>query len=167
MTSLYTIASRHMALAQKLADIGADEATIADTLDGEAEDLDAKLVAYAMVARNLEVVADAKKAAAASMLEQAATIAHRVEYLRGTIHRTMLACGRKKIDSDPSLTLALKGKAPAVQILDASLIPWEYMDEPPAPAPRPAKARIAAALKAGQDVPGAAMGDDVTRLEIA
>lgn len=43
----------------------------------------------------------------------------------------------------------------AVEIFDEKQIPFQYMNAPKPPAPKPSKAEIAKALKAGIDVPGA------------
>ena len=41
-----------------------------------------------------------------------------------------------------------------MNVLDAAMIPADFLRTPPAPAPAPDKTAIAAALKAGQVVPG-------------
>lgn len=167
MTALYVLAAEFRAMAEKLADLDLPPEVVADTLDAEAGDLDAKLTACAMVAQNLAVVADAKKEAAGKLAMQAMGLQTRADSIRATIKRTMLACGRSKIACDPMLTLAIKGKAASVLIFDETQIPAEFMAPPPsAPPPKPSKTLIGAALKAGRDVPGARLGNDVTRLEI-
>ena len=165
MTALYVLAQEHRALADKLADMDLDAETIADTLEAEAGALETKATATAMVVRNLESTADAIAQAEEQLSKRKRAYMARAESLRQYLKQQMQHAGIKRIDH-PMLTLAIKGKAAAVQILDEAQIPAEFMDTPPPPPQKPAKARIAAALKAGRDVPGAKLGDDVTRLEI-
>lgn len=164
--TLYELAQEHRALADKLADMELDAETIADTLEAEAGALEAKATTTAMVVRNLESTADAIAQAEEQLNKRKRAYMARAEALRKYLKAQMQHAGMKRIEH-PMLTLAIKGKAAAVQILDEAQIPAEFMDTPPPPAQKPSKARIAAALKAGRDVPGAKLSDDVTRLEIA
>ena len=45
-------------------------------------------------------------------------------------------------------------KSSAVNVLDASLIPSEYMRQPPLPPPAPDKTAIKDAIKEGKEIPG-------------
>ena len=166
MTALYILAEQHRALADKLQDLDLDEQTIADTLEAEAGELEAKVSATAMVARNLEAAAAAMKEAEASIEKRRKAAEARADRLRAYLLDNMRRAGIKRVDH-PMLCVAVKRKAPGVVIFDEGQIPSEFMDAPPPPAPKPAKARIAAAIKAGRDVPGAKLGDDTDRLEIA
>lgn len=164
--TLYELAQEHRALADKLADMELDAETIADTLEAEAGALEAKATATAMVVRNLESTVDAIAQAEEKQSKRKRAYMARAELLRQYLKQQMLHAGVKRIDH-PLLTLAIKGKAAAVQILDEAQIPTEFMaPPPPAPPPKPSKTLIAAELKDGREVPGARMGDDVTRLEI-
>jgi len=56
--------------------------------------------------------------------------------------------------------LKLRKNPPSVVVLDESLIPVEYWDQkptPPPPAPTVSKAKIAQAIKANKEVPGAVL----------
>jgi hypothetical protein len=165
MTQLYVLAQQHHALAEYLADLDLDEATIIDTLDGEAGELEAKCTATAMVCRNLEVTAAAIRQAECDMATRRKAIENRAERLRAYLLASMLHAGIKRVEH-PMLALAVKGKAAAVQIIDERQVPARFFDIPPAPPPRVSKARIAAAIKSGEEVPGAKLGDDTHRLEI-
>ena len=166
MTALYVLAEQHRALADKLQDLDLDEQTIADTLEAEAGELEAKVSATAMVARNLEAAAAAMKEAEASIAKRRKAAEARADRLRAYLLDNMRRAGIKRVDH-PMLCVSIKGKAPGVVIFDEAQIPAEFMDAPPPPASKPAKSRIAAAIKAGRDVPGARLGDDTERLEIA
>lgn len=164
--TLYELAQEHRALADKLADMELDAETIADTLESESGALEAKATATAMVVRNLESTADAISQAEEQLSKRKRAYMARAESLRQYLKAQMLHAGMKRIDH-PLLTLAIKGKAASVLILDEAQIPAEFMaPQPPAPPPKPSKTLIGAALKAGRDVPGARMGDDTARLEI-
>lgn len=162
--SLFELAQEHRALADKLADMELDAETIADTLEAEAGALEAKATATAMVVRNLESTADAIAHAEEQLGKRKRAYMARAAHLRQYLLTQMQHAGLKRVEH-PMLSLAIKGKAAAVVVFDEAQIPAEYMDQPAPPAPKPAKTRIAAALKGGIDVPGAKLGDEV-RLEI-
>ena len=166
MTALYVLAQEHHALAERLADMDLDEATIDDTLEAEAGALEAKATATAMVVRNIEAAAEAIKDAEGQMKRRREAMEKRAESLRRYLLANMLHAGIKRVEH-PMLTLAIKGKAPRVQIIDEAQVPAEFFDQPPAPPPKLSLSRIGAAIKAGREVPGAKLGDDDKRLEIA
>ena len=166
MTALYILAEQHRALAARLLDMDMDDATLIDTLESEAGELEAKATATAFVVRNIEAAAVAMKDAEASIAKRRKAAEARADRLREYLLDSMQRAGIKRVEH-PMLTLAVKGKAASVMIFDEAQLPAAFMDQPPAPAQKPNKTRIGAALKIGQDVPGAKLGDDVTRLEIA
>lgn len=166
MTSLYVLSHEYRTLAMRLADTDLDDQTIADTLEAEAGDLEAKCTATAMVCRNIEATAAAIKEAEGEMKRRREAMERRAEALRRYLLESMLHAGIRRVDH-PMLSLAVKGKAASVQIIDEAQVPAEFFDQPPAPPPKLSKSRIAAAIKAGRDVPGAKLGDDDKRLEVA
>lgn len=165
MTALFILAEQHRALADRLTDLDLDDATIADTLDSEAGELEAKATATAMVVRNLEAAAAAMKEAEGSIAKRRKAAEARAENLRAYLLASMLRAGIKRVDH-PMLAVAVKGKAASVDVFDERQVPAEFFDRPPPPAYKVSKSRIAAAIKAGQEVPGAKLGDDTTRLDI-
>lgn len=166
MTALYVLAQEHRALAERLTDMELDDQTIADTLEAESGELEAKATATAMVVRNIEATADAIKEAEAAMKKRRDALERRAESLRSHLLRSMQHAGIKRIEH-LMLTLAIKGKAASVVVLDEAQVPPEFFDQPPAPPPKLSKSRIASAIKAGREVPGAKLGDDTVRLEVA
>ena len=166
MTALFVLAQEHHALAERLQDMELDEQTITDTLEAEAGALEAKATATAMVVRNLEATAAAIKEHEGLMAKRRKALEKRADNLRAYLLANMLHAGLKKVEH-PMLTLAVKGKAASVVILDEAQIPAEFMDQPPPPPPKVSKSRIGAAIKSGREVPGAKLGDDTARLEIA
>lgn len=166
MTALYVLAQEHHALAESLTNLDLDEQTIADTLEAEACALEAKATATAMVVRNIEATAAAIKEAEGAMKKRREALERRANSLRDYLLRSMLHAGIKRVDH-PMLSLAVKGKAASVVVLDEAQVPDEFFDQPPPPAKRLSKSRIGAAIKAGREVPGAKLGDDMHRLEVA
>ena len=73
--------------------------------------------------------------------------------------------GVKELEGD-GLKIKLKANPPSVVITDEALIPWEYREtvQPP-PVEKIVKAKIAKALKAGIDVPGADLNISSTRVD--
>jgi hypothetical protein len=141
---------------------------IRDTLEGLTGELQDKATNVAMFIRNLESTADSIDEAAETMRKRGARLRERAQSLQQYLLLNMQACGITKIES-PFFTLAVKKNPPTVIITDEESIPAEYMvtpDPPPPPPKRPDKKAIAAALKAGQEVPGA-YSERFERLEIS
>jgi hypothetical protein len=154
MTQLYVLAQEYRAAAEKLADLDLDAATVADTLDSISGELDQKLVAVAMIARNHEAAADARDAVIKDMQAHSKRDLKTAAYLESYAIGAMLATGRLKIRC-PHFTLSVKENPPAVEVFDAAKVPAEFMaPPPPAPPPMPDKTAIKAAIKAGRDVGG-------------
>ena len=163
-TALYILANEYLSAAQQLADLDLDAQTVADTLEGLSGDLEVKATNVAMFARNLEATAEAIKGAEAQMALRRKAIENRAasvrEYLKAQMERT----GISEIAS-PHFKLAIRKNPAAVVIDAASQIPAEFMRQPEPPPPAPDKKAIAAAIKAGKEVPGAHT-EQSTRLEI-
>lgn len=73
--------------------------------------------------------------------------------------------GPKKLEGTIGV-LSLRKNPDSVAILDEQAIPLQFMVTPPAPAARPDKAAIKAALKAGDEIPGADLVFGSNRLEV-
>ena len=73
--------------------------------------------------------------------------------------------GAKRIEGTIGV-LSLRKNPDSVEILDEKLIPEQFMVTPPAPAARPDKAAIKAALKAGDEVAGCDLRWGDFRLEV-
>jgi hypothetical protein len=88
-----------------------------------------------------------------------------VERLEEYVKSTMEHAGKKELEGD-GLKIKLKANPPSVVITDENLIPWDYREvvQPP-PVEKIVKAKIAKALKAGIDVPGADLNISSTRVD--
>lgn len=164
MPHLYEIV-RHRAEFERLAEQGdLDPQLILDTLESLDGELNDKAVSVAQFSRNIEATAAAVREAGKAMLERAARLEKRAESIRTYLLLQMEFAGVSKIES-PWFVVQVKRNPPAVVIDDEHAVPDSYKVTPEPPAPRPDKKAIAAALKAGEDVPGARLVQS-DRLEI-
>jgi hypothetical protein len=153
MTALYVLAQDYRAAAAQLANLDLDDQTIADTLESLSGDLEIKAQNVAMMARLFDADAAAVKQWAKDAAERAKAIEARADRLRSYLASNLEAAGIEKVEG-PGVSISFR-KSSAVVIDGEDLIPAEFMRQKPAPAPEPDKAAIAAAIKAGQEVPGA------------
>lgn len=165
--ALYELVAQHKSL-EVLADSGEiPPDVIRDTLEGLEGELRDKAVSVGHFIRNLESTADAIDEAAEQMRERGARLRKRAQSLQDYLLFNMQASGIQKVES-PYFNLKVKTNPPTVVIDSESLIPAEYMAQPeplPPPPPRPDKKAIAAAFKAGEEVPGCHV-EQRQRLEI-
>lgn len=152
--TLFQLAQEHAALAERLTDLDLDHQTVADTLEAESMALEVKATNVAMVARNLEALADQIKQAEEQMAERRKRYERRAEWLRGYLLVSMQTAGLPAIVG-PQLEIKRAKSPPRVVIDDASAIPPEFFRQPPAPPPEVDKAAVREALKAGLPVLGA------------
>ncbi len=163
MSALFEVADEYREVAAKLADSGMDDQTIADTLESMQGEFEAKAIAVASFARNIEAEAAAIDDAIKGMEARAISLKRRSESLRYYLHGSMNATGIKKV-SCPYFVIAIKANPERVVIDDEEILPPQFMVTQPAPAPRPDKRAIAAALKIGPV--GGARSEKSTRIEI-
>ena len=151
--TLYEISAAYRADVEKLANLDLDEATLADTLEGMGGELEEKAQNVVFFARNLEATAAAIKEAEAQMAARRKALEKRAEGLRRYVFSSMQLAGVTKIEC-PYFRLSIQNNPPAVDVFEADLVPLEYMVQPETPPMAPDRKAIAAALKAGKDVPG-------------
>lgn len=164
MTHLYEIV-RHRAEFERLAESGdLDPQVILDTLESLDGELNEKAISVAQFSRNLDATAAAVREAGKAMLERAARLEKRAESIRGYMLYQLQFAGVSKIEC-PWFVIQVKKNPAAVVIDDEAAIPEAFKVQPEPPPPRPDKKAIGAALKAGEDVPGARLVQS-DRLEI-
>lgn len=156
MTSitLYEIAKEFRQITDVLQDVGCDEQTLLDTLEGERWPLEVKAQNYAFVIRNLEANAEAIKAAEKQMADRRKAIENRARYMAERLKTGMEIAGVTKLEC-PHFAIAIQNNPPSVEVFEPGLVPAEFMTQPEAPPPVPNKAAIKEAIKAGREVPGA------------
>ena len=169
MTALYALTNSYLSLAEKLADGDFDAQTIADSIEasGIVDSLQDKAQNIEYVARGAESHNPAIDAEIARLM---ALKAHRCKVaagLRGYLLDNMQRAGIERIDC-PMFSISIRKNPPAVDIFDPLSIPAKYMVTPePKPVfAAPDKKLIAAAIKAGTEIPGAKMTQGV-RLVVA
>jgi hypothetical protein len=164
---LYELALQHRALEALESNEDLPPDVIRDTLEGLEGELRDKAVSVAHFCRNLMSTADAIDEAAEAMRMRGERLRKRAQSLQDYLLFHMIGAGISKVES-PYFVLKVKTNPPTVVIDSESLIPAEYMTQPeplPPPPPRPDKKAIAAAFKAGEEVPGCHV-EQRQRLEI-
>lgn len=153
--NLYTLTAHQQAMQARLEAAGFDDQTITDSLEAEGDDLKEKRLGYVAVIKMKRAIADARYSAAA----QISVLAERETEAADRMEKALMASMTATGDADLvglEFEAHIKGKAAAVVITDLSKIPAAYMrtPEPAPPTPAPDKAKIKAALQAGQEVDG-------------
>jgi hypothetical protein len=148
---LYQLTGELLAIRNDLMDAGFDDTTIEDTLEGCAEDFDKKAVGCALISRELDANAKMIRDAAAELVERARKIEARAERLQDYLQLNMKAVQRLRIEN-PLVTIALReGRDKSVEVLDAELIPQQFMRVKT----EPNKTELKKALESGQEIVGA------------
>lgn len=151
--TLFDVAAEYRQMAEALADLDLDEQTIIDTLDAESGALVEKGTNVGFVIRNLEANAAAIKEAEQQMAARRKALENRAARLRRYLLDGMRLAGIQRIDS-PYFAIKIAKNPPAVDVFQPELVPDTFRVQPEPPPPTIDKKAIAAALKAGQDVPG-------------
>lgn len=169
MTALFNIANQYLRLAEQLADGDFDAATIADTIEasGITDELATKAQGIEYVARGAEahnLAIDAEIARLQALKAQRMKVA---AGLRGYLLDNMQRMQIERIDC-PMFSISIRKNPPSVDIYDPLSLPAQYMvlPEPKPPIAAPDKKAIAAAIKAGAEIPGAKLVQGL-RLSIA
>ena len=152
--TLYAIADNFLADIRKMEEADLDDQTFADTLEAISGDLEEKAKAVAMFARNLEASAEAIKQAEKQMADRRNALENKADKVRQYLLDNMLKTGISKIEC-PYFSLSIRKNPPAVEIIQQDMIPIEYYDIPPMPAPQLNKNRLKDDLKNGVIVDGA------------
>lgn len=168
MSSLYALTNQYLELAHKLGAADFDAETIADTIDstGITDELSTKAQGIEFVARSAEAH---HLAIDAEIARLQALKAHRSKIaagLRAYLLENMQRMEIERIDC-PLFSITIRKNPPAVDIFDPLSIPAQYMvtPTPKPPVAAPDRKAIAAAIKAGTEIPGAKLVQGV-RLNI-
>lgn len=154
MTSLYEISLAYRADVAKLADLDLPAEVVTDTLDAMAGELEVKAQNVVMYARNLQTTAAAIKEAEEQMAKRRKAMENRAKHLLDYVQGCMETAEVQRIEC-PLFRLAIQAKPPSVDVYEPGLLPEQYLRTPEPPPPAPDKVAIAAAIKAGKEVPGA------------
>lgn len=151
---LYEVAAQYRQQLDALAELDLDPQTLADTLEGMQGDLEQKLRAVIAYSLELDITAAGAEQAAKRMQDRAKALRAKVDSLHAYALRAMQDTGLPGVETDEFAAKPAK-KPPSVEVLDLQALPASYMRQPDPPPDAPDKAAIAAAIKAGQEVPGA------------
>lgn len=158
---LYELTGQYLAL-QKLADDpDMPEQALTDTLEALTGDIQVKAQNLLQVVRGIETDIDAVDAEIKRLQEIKKVRQNRIDSLRDYLRHNMQVSGITSIKC-PLFSITLAAGRDMVVIEDESLLPKEYQRITVAPD----KAAILAALKAGQDVPGASLTKSQESLRI-
>jgi hypothetical protein len=153
--SLYQLADDYRSALVALEDSDHDPDVIRDTLDSMLVPVEEKAANVAAYTLNIEAEAEAIAQAEAKLKTRRQSLEKRAAWMRDYLKANMEACGIQEIAAqDKTFRVRLRQNPEAVE-LDGSLpaLPLEFMREKVTR--EPDKTSILAALKAGQDVPGA------------
>lgn len=154
--ALYHLTGQYQQLAERLSNMDLDVQTIADTIEstGLTDEIAEKATGIEMVARTMEMHTPAIDAEIERLTALKKQRQNAAKGLREYLRTNMIAAGIQKIES-PLFKIKLQNNPPSVDVFEPALIPAEFMTQPKPPEPAPNKTAIAAAIKTGQDVPGA------------
>ena len=167
LPALYQLTGQYIALMHQLDNLDLDAQTIADTIEssGITDEIQAKAQGIEMVARAAVAYCptiDAEIERLKALKAQREAVA---QGLRDYLKRNMESAGIEKI-ACPYFTITIAKNPPSVDIFDPLSLPSKYMVVPEPKPAAPDKKAIAAAIKAGDEVPGARLTQG-TRLKIA
>lgn len=151
--NLFSITQEYRQQLAALADLDLPPEAVADTVEGMQGDIEKKLRAVIAYSLELDILAKGADEAATRMIARTKALEKRSEYLRSYALQAMQTAGIGEVATDEFAAKVAK-KPASVNVIDPALVPADYLRTPPAPAPAPDKTAIAAALKAGQAVPG-------------
>lgn len=154
-----------MALVSIMSDVlGDDETARSDLIEGQT-DLFEVVAKCAHEIRQAEYQAQAAKSYIDDIKDRQARYERRAQRLRDAVCEILLAVGQKSIQTPVGVVTA--GRVPpAVQIIDETELPARFWIKPPPPDPRIDKRAIGAALKGGEEVPGAQLDNGGYSLRI-
>jgi len=141
-------------------ELAEDDATLADTLDGET-DLSDALAGLFRSSREDEASAAALYTIITQMIERAKRLDRRAQAKRAVILRLMQAAGLKRIER-PDFTLSRSASPAPLIISPDAVLPDELCRI--RTTREPDRTAIREALRAGQKIPGVALGNGGERL---
>jgi hypothetical protein len=132
----------------------ADDETLADTLEGltDLSDLLAEVIRSAL---DDEALLGALKTRMGEMRERAGRLASRAEKKRLLVTEAMAQADLKRLEL-PDFTLSLRSGTPSLVVRDESLIPEPFWKSQ---APKLDRQGLTQALKAGENIGGAILGN--------
>jgi hypothetical protein len=153
MFEAFELAAQYRHLAELLAERHDDDQLIADTLESCAAPLDEQLENLAKMVRNIEAADSGVVQTIQSLEARHERLQRAAERGRKIILEVMQVAQRDRVNT-ALFSLAIKKNPPQVVIDREADLPPIYFTHHEPPPPTPNKKAIAAALKAGEEVPG-------------
>ena len=163
MTKLYELTGQYLALAELADDPDMPGDALADSLEGIEGEIELKAQALLQVVSGLEGDTGAIDNEIKRLQARKNVITNRAKSLKDYLKTNMEQSGINKI-ACPLFQITLSKPRPMVAVLDAALIPAEYIKTTIVEAP--IKKAILDALKAGEVVPGCELGESARGLLI-
>lgn len=187
---LYQIVARYQDDLAKLQDLDLPPEVVADTIEGMQGEIEEKVRAVVAYALEMEKAAEVRAAEAARMKDSATKFSARAESLRTYALGALQASGLRLPLIAPEFTLNIAKTPRAVEVADVTALPdemvkttvtiefpgripdaWAVSEQAPAGAAIDVqtvsvKKTIGDALKAGTEVPGAALSQQSYRLTV-
>lgn len=163
MTKLYELTGQFLELSKLVDDPQMPKEALADSLEGIQGEIELKAEALLQVVAGLDGDTTAIDNEISRLKHRKAVIENRKAALRDYLHRNMEVSGIDKIDC-PLFNITLAKPKPMLVITNENEIPGEYAEK--VVTIKPKKKEILKALKAGNDVPGCAIGESKRALII-
>ena len=130
-----------------------DQDVLIDTIEAITESVEVKAENIAKIIRTFEAEAKVIKAEEERLAEKRKTHENKISYLKKYLFEQLEAIGIRKIKR-PLFTISIQNNPPSVDVINPDEIPVDLWTRPD---PVLDKRKILSLLKAGDDVPGAAM----------
>lgn len=161
---LYELTEQHKEL-EKLAETSDEDMAqaLADTFEAIEGEFEEKAISLVTVANNLSADTDALDTEIKRLQARKKTIQNRQESMREYLRANMESCGISNIKC-PLFSITLGKPRQIVLITDEDKIPTDYLNIKTSISP--IKADILKALKSGETIPGAELGESKASLTI-
>jgi len=166
MQSLYALTNEFQQLADMDADNDADfAAALADTLDANSSQLEDKIEATIIVARQLDADAEAHDAEIKRLMARKKTLERNAQAFRDRVLWAMESTGREELTHQLFTITRVKPRV-TCDVEHADQVPEQYTKLIPE-SRQPVKSDILKALQAGNEVPGCRLSEGRASLRVS
>lgn len=152
MSSLYNLTTEFLQISNQLEEMELDSEVIADTLDSLQEPIESKAENIIKYAKNIQAMADARKAEAKRLTELAAADLKRADRLLGYLNDTLVMLGKKKLTAGVFEVKFRRGLE--VVEVDTERLPPEYWILPEVKPQPIGKPELKKMIKEGKEIDG-------------
>ena len=163
MSSLYNLTKDFLEIANKLDELDLDQETIQDTLESLQMPIEEKAENIIKFTRNLEAMAEARKAEAKRLTEQAGKDLKKAESLLNGLDNALRMMGKTKLTAGVFEIKYKKGSE--VVLVDETKLPENYFIKEVVKKPM-AKPELKLRLKSGVEIPGVSIIRNPDKLTI-